>query len=85
MGRWEPCNRSTWRVDREGIHYTHVALEYSSVLRDAESLSKDERIRLIAELSKRLHGPSGDGSRKSILSLQGLGKEMWLISMLRNM
>jgi hypothetical protein len=50
---------------------------YESILRNVESLSRIEQLRLISDLAERLrtHGPSD--RRASILELQGLGKEIW--------
>jgi hypothetical protein len=47
---------------------------YENILRTVESLSKAEQLRLISELGGRLGSGAAD---KSVLELQGLGKEIW--------
>jgi hypothetical protein len=59
-----------------------MASSYETVLREVESLSQKEQLRLVAQLSARLHGhasaePSGRESSTSILDLQGLGSDIW--------
>ena len=50
---------------------------YYTILRSAESLSRPEQLRLIADLAEYLRTYStGDGAT-SILELQGLGKGLW--------
>jgi len=53
------------------------AAEYESVLRLADSLNRDEKLRLIRELATRAAEDSGRSTERSILELAGLGKEIW--------
>jgi hypothetical protein len=53
-----------------------MAISYENILRNVESLSRAEQLRLISEVAEHLriqHGPEVT----SILKLQGLGKEIW--------
>ena len=50
---------------------------YDNILRDAESLSRVEQLRLISELADHLRVHTAPEKRNSILELQGLGKEIW--------
>ena len=54
-----------------------MAASYESILRDVESLSHPEQLRLLEDLAEhlRLHAPPE--RRASILELQGLGRESW--------
>jgi hypothetical protein len=53
---------------------------YESILHLADSLSREEKLRLIRELAARTED-SGEKTRpekdRSILELSGLGKEIW--------
>jgi hypothetical protein len=50
---------------------------YDNILRNVESLSREEQLRLISEVAAHLRIHPGQGRRRSILDLQGLGKEIW--------
>lgn len=50
---------------------------YENVLRNVESLSRAEQLRLISELAEYLRTHGTTEARSSILELQGLGKEIW--------
>jgi hypothetical protein len=50
---------------------------YENVLQSVESLSRAEQLRLIADLAEHLRTQPAAGRRRSILELQGLGKEIW--------
>jgi hypothetical protein len=54
-----------------------MQLPYEDVLRNVESLSRAEQLRLMSELADYLRAHSAPESRTSILELQGLGKEIW--------
>jgi hypothetical protein len=59
-----------------------MASSYETVLREVESLSQTEQLRLVTQVSARLRGrasaeSSGRESPTSILDLQGLGSDIW--------
>lgn len=59
-----------------------MASSYETVLREVESLSETEQLRLVAQVSERLHRhasseSSARESSTSILDLQGLGSDIW--------
>ena len=54
-----------------------MASLYETVLREVEALSETEQLRLIAQVSARLHGRAPSESSASILDLQGLGRDIW--------
>lgn len=53
------------------------AATYASVLHLSDSLSRDEKLRLIRELAIRAEEDSGTSKERSVLELSGLGKEIW--------
>jgi hypothetical protein len=57
--------------------YWSMPIPYEQILRDVESLSRAEQLRLISELAENLRVEAPPESRTSILDLQGLGKEIW--------
>jgi hypothetical protein len=57
--------------------YWSMPIPYEQILRDVESLSRAEQLRLISELAENLRVEVPPESRTSILDLQGLGKEIW--------
>lgn len=59
-----------------------MASSYETVLREVESLSETEQLRLVAQVSARLYcressGSSARESSTSILDLEGLGRDVW--------
>ena len=54
-----------------------MPIPYEQILRNAESLSRVEQLRLISELADYLRVEALPEARTSILDLQGLGKEIW--------
>jgi len=54
-----------------------MPITYEHVLRNVESLSRAEQLRLISELAENLRVEAAPETRTSILDLQGLGKEIW--------
>jgi hypothetical protein len=54
-----------------------MPIPYEQILRNVESLSRAEQLRLISELAENLRVESMPEARTSILDLQGLGKEIW--------
>ena len=54
-----------------------MPIPYEQILRDVESLSRAEQLRLISELAENLREEALPEARTSILDLQGLGKEIW--------
>jgi len=54
-----------------------MAIPYEDILRNVESLSRAEQLRLISELAEYLRLEAAPEPRTSILDLQGLGKEIW--------
>ncbi len=54
-----------------------MPLPYQDILRNVESLSRPEQLRLISELAEHLRVNATPETRTSILELQGLGKEIW--------
>jgi hypothetical protein len=53
-----------------------MASLYETVLREGEALSETEQLRLVAQVSARLHGHASSESSASILDLQGLGSDI---------
>lgn len=49
---------------------------YEEVRRSIEGLQTSEQLKLLAELTARL-SPADEGRARSVLELQGLGKEIW--------
>jgi hypothetical protein len=54
-----------------------MPIPYEHVLRNVETLSRAEQLRLISELAENLRVEATSEARTSILALQGLGKEIW--------
>lgn len=50
---------------------------YNQVLSQVESLTPDEQLRLIEELTALVRSRVTPQSQHSILELEGLGKEIW--------
>lgn len=50
---------------------------YDQVKRLVQALAPAEQLRLIAELAGSLSGEIGRQPRRSLLELQGLGKNVW--------
>jgi len=50
---------------------------YENAKRTVEALGPAEQLRLIAELTSRLSGELNRRSRRSLLELKGLGKDIW--------
>ncbi len=50
---------------------------YENILRNIESLSRTEQLRLISDLAEYLRAHAASEPPASILELQGLGKEIW--------
>ena len=50
---------------------------YESALQMAESLSREERLRLIEELTAHVGEGAASEPQHSIMELCGLGKEIW--------
>ena len=50
-----------------------MAVSYEYILRNVESLSRAEQLRLISELAEYLRSEAAPEARTSILDLQGLG------------
>jgi hypothetical protein len=50
---------------------------YECALQMAESLSLEERLRLIEELQSRTNESAASEPQHSIMELRGLGKEIW--------
>ena len=50
---------------------------YSTVLNQVLKLAPDEQLRLISELLVYVRHRFGSKPKRSILELEGLGKEMW--------
>lgn len=53
------------------------AASYESILHLAGSLSRDEKLRLIRELSARTEEGRAANKERSVLELAGLGAEIW--------
>ena len=50
---------------------------YETVLREVEALSEAEQLRLVAQVSAKLHGHAASEPSTSVLDLQGLGSDIW--------
>jgi hypothetical protein len=50
---------------------------YEDTLRMAESLSRDEQLRLIQELTAHAEAGGASDQKTSVLELCGLGQEVW--------
>lgn len=53
------------------------AASYESVLHQADSLSREEKLRLIRELADRTEDSSTPAGERSVMELSGLGAELW--------
>jgi len=54
-----------------------MATFYEDVLRIAQSLSPADQLRLISDVAEYLRRGGGKHGKRSILELEGLGKEIW--------
>jgi hypothetical protein len=54
-----------------------ATISYESALTIAESLSHEEQLRLIEELTARIREGAASEPQHSIMELCGLGKEIW--------
>jgi len=54
-----------------------MSTSYERILRNAESLSRDEQLQLMSDLAAYLRTHERPLSGTSILELQGLGKDIW--------
>jgi hypothetical protein len=54
-----------------------MPIPYDDILRNVESLSRIEQLKLISELAEYLRMHAAPEARTSVLDLQGLGKEIW--------
>jgi hypothetical protein len=54
-----------------------MATAYENILRNVESLSRTEQLRLISELAEYLRIHAALETQTSILELQGMGKAIW--------
>ncbi len=50
---------------------------YESVLHQADTLSRDEKLRLIRELAMSAEDESAAPKERSVMELAGLGAELW--------
>ncbi|MCP5119559.1 MAG: hypothetical protein GY953_52845 [bacterium] len=50
---------------------------YENVKKSVEALTPGDQLRLVAELASRLSGQLSIKPRRSLLELEGLGKELW--------
>jgi hypothetical protein len=53
------------------------AASYESILHQAETLSREEKLRLIQELALRTNNGSLVPQERSVMELAGLGAELW--------
>ena len=51
--------------------------EYNNLLGQIAHLSRQEKIDLLVELASQLRDDSRKASKRSIMELEGLGKEIW--------
>ncbi len=51
--------------------------DYNDLLERVTHLSQQEKVDLIAEIANQLRADSKKGHIRSILELEGLGKEIW--------
>jgi hypothetical protein len=54
-----------------------AASSYKSALQMAESLTREEQLRLIQELTAHAREGTSSGEQASVLELYGLGQEIW--------
>ncbi len=54
-----------------------MSTSYERILRNVESLSRDEQLQLMSDLAAYLRTHERPESGTSILELQGLGKDIW--------
>ena len=52
-------------------------LSYNEVLDQAQNLTYEEQLRLLADLAAHLHRQGVPRKKHSIMELKGLGKEIW--------
>lgn len=51
--------------------------EYNELLESVTLLSQQEKVDLLAEIANQLRTESRKGRMRSIMELEGLGKEIW--------
>lgn len=51
--------------------------EYNDLLESVTLLSQQEKVELLAEIANQLRADSRKGKKRSIMELEGLGKEIW--------
>jgi hypothetical protein len=62
-------------VEHGGIVMT--VLDYRGLLEQASRLSQQEKTDLLAELAGQVRDDNRKGKKRSIMELEGLGKEIW--------
>ncbi len=56
---------------------TRSVSEYSDVLERVARLPRQDKVELLAELATQVRDESREGGKRSIMELEGLGKEIW--------
>lgn len=51
--------------------------EYNALLESISLLSPQEKVDLLAEIANQLRADNRKGQKRSIMELEGLGKEIW--------
>jgi len=54
-----------------------MSTSYEHILREVESLSREDQLRLMSDLAKYVRSHDQAETPSSILELQGLGKDAW--------
>ncbi len=54
-----------------------TVLEYNDLLEHVSHLSRQEKVDLLVELANLVREDSRKGGKRSIMELEGLGKEIW--------
>ena len=52
-------------------------LDYRCLVEQASRLSQQEKANLLAELASQVRDDNRKGKKRSIMELEGLGKEIW--------
>ena len=82
-GRGLPLVFSGWHSQTEQRYRMVMGMNdmpglgYNSAKRSVQALGPADQLRLIAELAATLRGEVERQPRRSLLELQGLGKEVW--------
>jgi hypothetical protein len=76
FGELTSYNNSTTAV--RGKENGMTVLEYNDLLEHVSHLSQQEKANLLVELATQVRDDRHQGKKRSIMELEGLGKEIWV-------